>query len=395
MGTIRFRYCNPLKLLSTGLLLCLLPTDSTATLPLPPAPTIQATGAILLDYHSGQVLAEQQADLQHYPASLVKIMMSYVVGQALKTGTIQLSDQVVVSQEASDRIKFADSSKMFLKLGQRVPVADLQKGIIIQSGNDACVAMAEHIAGSESALVTLMNHYAQALQLANTRFINVHGLDHPDQYSSARDMARLASALIRELPEEYQHYQQKTFTYNGITQANRNTLLWDSSLQTDGIKTGGTSQAGFNLVASATDGDRRLIAVVLGAPTAAARAAEGKKWLQWGFRFFERHAIVASGDVVTKGRVWFGVQPEVPLGVVDALSLTLPRGRSQAVTTHYQLDGVLKAPLRQHQIVGLVRFELEGKLLAERPLQVLEPVACGSWLIRCRDTLTLWWHDKH
>lgn len=395
MITMRFRHGNPLKLLSSGLLLWLLPSYATVTLPPPPAPTIKATGAILLDYHSGQVLAEQQADLQHYPASLVKIMVSYVVGQALKTGTIALTDQVVISQEASDRIKFADSSKMFLKLGQRVPVADLQKGIIIQSGNDACVAMAEHIAGSESALVTLMNHYAQELKLVNTRFVNVHGLDHPDQYSSARDMARLTSALIRDLPEEYQLYQRKTFTYNGITQTNRNTLLWDSSLHTDGVKTGGTSQAGFNLVASATEGDRRLIAVVLGAPTSAARAAEGKKWLQWGFRFFERHLIAASSDVVTQGRVWFGAQPEVPLGLVDSLYLTLPRGLSQAVTTQVQLDGVLKAPLQQHQVVGRVRFELEGKVLAERPLQVLQPVAHGSLLARCSDTLMLWWRNQH
>jgi D-alanyl-D-alanine carboxypeptidase (penicillin-binding protein 5/6) len=321
-------------------------------------------------------------------------MVSYVVGQALKTGTIHLTDQVVVSQAASDRVKFADSSKMFLKLGQRVSVADLQKGIIIQSGNDACVAMAEHIAGSESALVALMNHYAQKLQLANTRFANVHGLDHPEQYSSARDISRLATALIRELPEEYQHYQQKTFTYNGITQPNRNTLLWDSSLQTDGVKTGGTSQAGFNLVASATEGDRRLIAVVLGAATPAARVAEGKKWLQWGFRFFERHAMAASGEVITKERVWFGAQPEVNLGLVEPLYLTLPRGQSQAVTTHYQLNKVLKAPVQQNQIVGSVRFELEGKVVAERPLQALQPVARGSLLIRCKDSLILWWHGK-
>jgi serine-type D-Ala-D-Ala carboxypeptidase (penicillin-binding protein 5/6) len=394
MVTIGCRYFSPLKLLGSGLLLCLFSGEATATLPLPTAPTLNAASAILVDYPSGQVLAEQQADSQHYPASLVKIMVSYAMGQALKAGIIHLSDQVFISQQASDRVKFADSSKMFLKLGQHVPVADLQKGIIIQSGNDACVAMAEHMAGSESALVTLMNHYAQALELTNTHFVNVHGLDHPDQYSSARDMARLASVLIRDLPEEYQHYRQKTFTYNGITQPNRNALLWDSSLQTDGVKTGGTTQAGFNLVASATEGDRRLIAVVLGASTAASRAAEGKKWLQWGFRFFERHLIAAADEVITQRRVWFGADPEVTLGLIEPLSLTLPRGRRQAVTTHYQLEGVLKAPLQHKQIVGNVRFELDGKVLTERPLQVLKPVNRGSLLSRFRDTLVLWWRDQ-
>ncbi|MEW9891441.1 MAG: D-alanyl-D-alanine carboxypeptidase family protein [Candidatus Symbiodolus clandestinus] len=363
-------------------------------LPLVPAPPLNGSSAILIDYHSGQVLAEQQADRQHYPASLIKIMISYVVGQALKSGTIQLTDQVTVSANAADRLKFADSSKMFLKAGQRVSVAELQKGIIVQSGNDACVAMAEHVAGSEAGLVALMNHYAQQLQLTNTHFTNVHGLDHPEQTTSARDMAQLARALIRDLPDEYHHYQQKSFTFNGITQNNRNTLLWDSSLQVDGVKTGCTSQAGFNLVATATEGERRLIAVILGAPTAAMRSVECKKWLQWGLRFFERQQLASAGETLTQAKVWFGQQSEAHLGISTPLYLMLPRGTDGKIVQHYHLNEHLTAPLQTHQVVGQIRFELDGKLLAERPLQVLKPVARGSWFIYCRDWLILWWQQK-
>lgn len=369
-----------------------LPLPSPPLLP-PSAPKIEAKSAILVDYHSGKVLIEQQADTPRYPASLVKIMTSYVVGQTLKAGTIRLTDQVTVGANAWGK-KFADSSKMFIELGKQVPVADLHSGIIIQSGNDACVALAEHIAGSEAVFVTLMNHYASILQLTNTNFVNVHGLDHTDQYSTARDIARLASALMTDLPHEYALYKEKTFSYNGITQMNRNALLWDSSLNVDGIKTGQTTRAGFNLAASATDGNMRLVAVVLGAPTLSARAESCKKLLQWGFRFFENRLMLNAGDVTTTERVWFGEQKQAQLGVVQPLYLTLPRNHGNRVTTHTVIDLPLKAPLLQHQVVGKVRFELDGQVIDQQPLRVLQAVARGSLLTRFRDTLALWWQDK-
>lgn len=254
------------------------PNDVNLTTVIPAVPQIDAESYILMDYNSGKVLAEMNADARRDPASLTKMMTSYVIGQSIRAGKISLDDQVTISKEAwaTGNPVFKGSSLMFLQAGTQVKVADLNRGIIIQSGNDACVAMAEHVAGSQDAFVNIMNNYVQALGLKNTRFETVHGLDAPGQYSSARDMAILGQAIIRDVPEEYSVYKEKEFYFNNIKQQNRNGLLWDTGLNVDGIKTGHTSAAGYNLVASATEGNTRLISVVMGGRTFKGREAESK-----------------------------------------------------------------------------------------------------------------------
>lgn len=224
---------------------------------IPDAPQIAAKGYVLMDYHSGKILAEKEMNTKLSPASLTKMMTSYVIGQELNRGNISLDDDVVISENAWAK-NYPDSSKMFIEVGTSVKVRDLNKGIIIQSGNDACVAMAEHVAGSEDAFVDLMNAWASSLNMTNTHFANVHGLDHPELYSTPYDMALLGQALIRDVPDEYALYAEQKFTYNGITQYNRNGLLWDKSMNVDGIKTGHTTNAGYSLVSSATE-DRKSV----------------------------------------------------------------------------------------------------------------------------------------
>ncbi|CAK8736411.1 D-alanyl-D-alanine carboxypeptidase DacA [Sodalis praecaptivus] len=256
---------------------------------IPGVPQIDAESYILIDYNSGKVLAEMNADARRDPASLTKMMTSYVIGQAIKAGKITPNDVVTVNKDAwaTGNPVFKGSSLMFLKPGDRVPVSQLNRGIILQSGNDACVAMADYVAGSQDAFVGLMNNYVSALGLQNTHFETVHGLDAPGQFSSARDMAMIGKALIRDVPDEYATYKEKEFTFNNIRQMNRNGLLWDSNLNVDGIKTGHTESAGYNLVASATEGQMRLISAVLGGHSMKGRENESRKLLTWGFRFLK------------------------------------------------------------------------------------------------------------
>ncbi|MEP1870524.1 MAG: D-alanyl-D-alanine carboxypeptidase family protein, partial [Paraglaciecola sp.] len=234
--------------------LCIFP--SSAAVVIPPAPSVASKGFVLMDFQTNNIIAEQNADIQIPPASLTKMMTSYVIGQELANGNISETDLVTISENAWAK-NFPDSSKMFIEVGKQVSVADLNRGIIIQSGNDACVAMAEHIAGSESAFATMMNMHAQKLGMNSTHFVNSHGLHDADHYTTPRDMALLSAALIRDVPEEYALYAEKEFTYNDIKQYNRNGLLWDKSLNVDGIKTGHTSDAGYSLITSATQGDMR------------------------------------------------------------------------------------------------------------------------------------------
>ncbi|MDD2342497.1 MAG: D-alanyl-D-alanine carboxypeptidase, partial [Tolumonas sp.] len=255
--------------------------------PIPSPPQITAKAYLLMDYNSGQLLFSENPDERLPPASLTKMMTSYVIGQELKSGRIKSTDMVTISKNAWAK-NYGDSSKMFIEVGKQVSVENLNKGIIIDSGNDACIAMAEHIAGSEDSFASLMNQWAAKLGMKNTHFVNAHGLYNPDHYSTAHDMAILARALIHDLPNEYAIYSQKDFTFNGIAQHNRNRLLWDKTLAVDGIKTGHVSQAGYNLVASAIGPENmRLISVVIGANSEQQRAAESKKLLTYGFRFYQ------------------------------------------------------------------------------------------------------------
>ncbi|MBS0854575.1 MULTISPECIES: D-alanyl-D-alanine carboxypeptidase DacA [Tatumella] len=362
---------------------------------IPGVPDIDAEAYILIDYNSGTVLAEKNADNRRDPASLTKMMTSYVIGQALKAGKIHQDDMVTVGQDAwaTGNPVFKGSSLMFLKPGDRVPVSKLTRGIVLQSGNDACVAMADYVAGSQDAFVGLMNNYVSALGLKNTHFKTVHGLDADGQYSSARDMALIGQALIRDVPDEYAIYKEKEFTFNNIRQTNRNGLLWDTSLNVDGIKTGHTNAAGYNLVASATEGKMRLISAVLGGHTYKGRETESKKLLTWGFRFFETVSPLKAGKDFASEPVWFGDTDNVQLGVDKDVYLTVPRGRAKDLKASYILSNTeLHAPLQKNQQIGTINFQLDGKIIARQPLVVLNDVKEGGFFSRIIDYIKLKFH---
>ena len=316
-------------------------------------PEVNAQSYILMDYHSGAVLTAVNADQRQYPASLTKMMTSYVVGQAIKQGKIHNSDMVTIGESAWGR-NFPDSSKMFLNLNQQVSVEDLNKGVIIVSGNDASVALAEHVSGTALNFVDTMNRYVQQFGLQNTHFTTPHGLDDPNQYSSARDMAIIGAHIIRDLPEEYKIYAEKDFTFNKIKQPNRNGLLWDKTMNVDGMKTGHTSQAGYNLVASATNpGNMRLISVVMGVPTYKGREVESKKLLQWGFSNFETLKALEANKAVSEQTVYYGDEGRVKLGVLQDSFITVPKGKQTQLKARYELNEKYLVQAKQRLIEAL------------------------------------------
>ncbi|WP_026960696.1 MULTISPECIES: serine hydrolase [Aliagarivorans] len=355
---------------------------------IPNAPLISAKAYYLIDFDSGRVLAAQNEQDRLAPASLTKIMTSYIIGHEVKSGNLGLDDTVTISKNAWSR-NFPDSSKMFIEVGKQVKVSDLNRGIMVQSGNDACVAMAEHIAGSEDAFTSLMNSWAEHLGMANTRFANSHGLDDDDQYTTAEDLAILAKAMIGNLPEQYAVYSEKSFTFNGITQHNRNSLLWDQSLNVDGMKTGHTSNAGYNLVSSATQDEMRLISIVLGAASPNARAAESKKLFNWGFRFFETVKPYSAGDSLAQQRIWMGDQEQVTLGLGEDVAVTIPRGQAENLKASFELTEELKAPLAQGSTVGKVFIQLGDEDIAEYPLITLNEVEQGGIFSRLMDYIKM------
>lgn len=362
---------------------------------IPGAPQIDAESWILIDYNSGKVLTEQNADSRRDPASLTKMMTSYVIGQAMKAGKFKDSDLVTIGNDAwaTGNPVFRGSSLMFLKPGMQVPVSQLIRGINLQSGNDACVAMADYVAGSQDAFVGLMNNYVNALGLQNSHFQTVHGLDAEGQYSSARDMALIGQALIRDVPNEYSIYKEKEFTFNGIRQTNRNGLLWDNSLNVDSIKTGHTDKAGYNLVASATEGQMRLISAVMGGRTFKGREAESKKLLTWGFRFFETVSPLKAGKEFASEPAWFGDNDRASLGVDKDVYLTIPRGRMKDLKASYVLTtSELHAPLQKNQVVGTINFQLDGKTIEQRPLVVLQEIQEGNFFGKIIDYIKLMFH---
>lgn len=363
-------------------------TAAAAPIVMPDAPQIAAKGYVLMDFHSGKILAEKEMDTKLSPASLTKMMTSYVIGQELARGNISPNDDVVISKNAWAK-NFPDSSKMFIEVGTTVKVSDLNRGIIIQSGNDACVAMAEHIAGSEDAFVDLMNAWASSLKMTNTHFANVHGLDDPNLYSTPHDMALLGQALIRDVPDEYALYSEQKFTYNGITQYNRNGLLWDKSMNVDGIKTGHTSNAGYSLVSSATEGKMRLVAVVMGTKDANARKSESKKLLSYGFRFFETVAPHKKGETFVEEQIWMGDKSTVALGVDEDTYVTLPRGQAKNLTASFVLEKELKAPIKKGDVVGKLYYQVDNEDVAQYPLLALEDVNEGSLFSRLWDYIIL------
>ncbi|EPH2042341.1 D-alanyl-D-alanine carboxypeptidase DacA [Proteus mirabilis] len=366
--------------------------DDTLKTMIPAVPNIEAESYILIDYNSGKVLAEKNADVRRDPASLTKMMTSYVIGQAIRAGKISNNDIVPIGEEAwaTGNPVFRGSSLMFLKPGDKVTVSQLTRGINLQSGNDACIAMASYVAGSQDTFVTMMNDYVKRLGLQNTQFQTVHGLDAPGQYSSARDMALIGAALIRDVPEEYAIYKEKEFTYNNIRQTNRNGLLWDTSLNVDGIKTGHTEAAGYNLVASATEGNMRLISAVMGGHSSKGRDAESKKLLTWGFRFFETVKPLQVGKEFAAEPIWYGDTDKVQLGVDKDVYLTIPRGRLKDLKASYVLDNVeLHAPVSKNQVVGTINFQLDGQVIEQRPLVVMNEVKEGGIFSRLIDYIKL------
>ncbi|MDA5549727.1 serine hydrolase [Yersinia massiliensis] len=371
---------------SAGLLLLPLPAAHAADDPA--VPPVDAKAYVLMDYNSGKVLAEANSDQRLDPASLTKIMSSYVIGQAIKAGKVHPDDLVTVGKDAwaTGNPALRGSSLMFLKPGDQVKLSDLNKGIVIQSGNDASIALADYVAGSQDSFVGLMNNYAKALGLTNTHFMTVHGLDAPGQYSTARDMAVLGQALIRDVPEEYALHKEKEFTFNNIRQINRNRLLWSSNLNVDGMKTGFTSGAGHNLVASATDGPMRLISVVLGAPSDRVRFSESEKLLTWGFRFYETVVPIKATKPFVTQKVWFGDTGQADLGVAEDAAITIPKGQMKNLKASYTLNQTeLRAPLAKHQVVGTIDFQLNGKTIEQRPLVVMNEIKEGGFFSRIWD----------
>lgn len=388
------------RLAAFGLTLALSAAASAADVPnlnttIPAVPDIEAESYILMDYHSGKILAEKNADIRRDPASLTKMMTSYVIGQAMNAGKFTPETMVTIGENAwaTGNPVFRGSSLMFLKPGERVSVSDLSRGINLQSGNDACVAMAEFVAGDQDTFVSQMNAYVSQLGLKNTHFKTVHGLDSEGQYSTARDMALIGQAMIRDVPNEYAIYKERSFTYNNITQQNRNDLLGDKSLNADGIKTGHTSGAGYNLVASAIEGDMRLISVVMGTKSAKARNAESKKLLTWGFRFFETVKPMQKDNPLVSEIVWFGDKDKVQLGVENDVYITIPRGRLKDLKAGFVLTNPeLHAPLAKNQVVGTINFQLDNQIIETRPLVVTEAVPEGNFFSRLIDYIRLLFH---
>ncbi|MEO9946225.1 MAG: serine hydrolase [Paraglaciecola sp.] len=374
--------------LLSGMAICLCIFPSSAAVVIPPAPSVASKGFVLMDFQTNNIIAEQNADIQIPPASLTKMMTSYVIGQELANGNISETDLVTISENAWAK-NFPDSSKMFIEVGKQVSVADLNRGIIIQSGNDACVAMAEHIAGSESAFATMMNMHAQKLGMNSTHFVNSHGLHDADHYTTPRDMALLSAALIRDVPEEYALYAEKEFTYNDIKQYNRNGLLWDKSLNVDGIKTGHTSDAGYSLITSATQGDMRLISVVMGTESERARKIENKKLLKYGFRFFETITPYKAGDSFVSHRIYMGDKETVDLGILEDTPINIPRGQSKNLEANFKLEKNLQAPLAKGEVVGTLYLQIEGEDIAEYPLVALQEVNEGGFIDRMIDFVKL------
>lgn len=356
----------------------------------PDPPDVAARAYVLMDYQTGDILVSHNADERLPPASLTKMMTSYVLGNEIKSGNVSPDDLVDVSKNAwAANPKFKGSSLMWIEVGKKVKLSELNKGMIIQSGNDACVAIAEHIAGTEDAFADLMNAYAKQLGMTNSHFMNAHGLPHENHYSSAHDLAILSRALIKNLPDEYQIYDQKEFTYNNIKQYNRNSLLWDKSLDVDGIKTGHTSEAGYSLVASGTQDGMRLISVVIGTKSEQARRDESKKLLTYGFRFYESVTPYQAGAVFAHERVWFGKDENIDLGVLQDISLTIPRGKAQDLQASFELNKRPEAPITKGQKLGQVHLTLDGKDVASYPLVALQDVERGSWFSQMIDHIVL------
>ena len=351
-----------------------------ADLPIPKPPSTGAKSFIIMDHGSGNVLAEENSEVSVDPASITKLMTAYVVFNELQSNNIALSDIVTISEKAWR----TPGSRMFVEIGKQVPVEALLQGMIVQSGNDATVALAEYVAGSEDSFAALMNKHAEAIGLTGSHFMNSTGLPDENHYMTAKDIAILSSLLIRKYPEYYRWYSQKEYTYNDITQQNRNTLLWrDESV--DGLKTGHTDSAGYCLVTSAKKDGMRLITVVLGTDSISARADASQALLNYGFRFFETHKLYDAGTQLTTSRIWKGSSETIALGIDDALYVTIPRGQYESLDASMNIDQRIMAPVTAGQALGTVQVTLGEKVVASQPLVSLQSIGEGSFWQRITD----------
>nr|WP_240609812.1 D-alanyl-D-alanine carboxypeptidase family protein [Halomonas endophytica] len=347
---------------------------------IPAPPQIAAKSWFLMDADSGRVLVEHNADERLPPASLTKLMTAYLVERELDRGNISLDDTVRVSENAWR----TGGSKMFIEVNNDVAIRDLLYGIIIASGNDASVAVAEHLAGGEAPFADLMNQHATRLGLQNTNFTNATGLPHPEQYSSARDMALLSRYIINDYPEHYAIYSEKYFTYSDIRQPNRNRLLWRDPT-VDGLKTGWTTEAGYGLVASAKRDDMRLISVVMGTSSEEARAQETQKLLSYGFRYYETMNLYEQGAVLNSPRIWGGDKNELRLGVDEDVFMTVPRARNEELSARLDIRQDMTAPISQGERVGTLEVRLGDDIVGEQPLVALESIEEGGIFKRLLD----------
>ncbi len=376
---------SPFRLSAIALIVLCLSSLALARPALIPAPPqVSASSYILLDADSGEVIVESNSRQELPPASLTKMMTAYIVEAEVAAGNINLYDEVPVSVKAWR----TGGSKMFIKEGSKVVLEDLLKGVVIQSGNDASIALAEYVAGSEDAFADIMNQQAVMLGMTNTHFMNATGLPAEGHYSTAADLAVLAKAIIQDYPEQYALYADKYFTYNNIRQPNRNRLLWrDKSV--DGLKTGHTEEAGFCLVASAVRDNMRLVSVVMGTNSEEARAKETQKLLNYGFRYYKTHQLYAPAEELTTSRVWGGLTDQVSLGVAQNVIVTIPRGHKDALDAKIDLDPTIKAPIEVGQEFGRLVVKLDGEIVVNESLVALEPVEEGGFFKRIWDWIKL------
>jgi len=369
-----------------------LPPASDA-LPIPAAPKVTGTSWVLMDHASGNVLAGEGYDTRLEPASITKVMTSYVIAAEMAGGKVKGDDQVMMTENAwRSGGAGTDGSYSGFEVNKTAPLLEMEKGMVVQSGNDAAIALAEHVAGSTDAFASLMNQYAARIGMKNSHFVNPHGLSAEGHYSTAHDLALLGRALSRDYPVAYSYNKIKEFTVGPITQPNRNLLLWRDST-VDGIKTGHHSGAGYCLMASAKRGDQRLVSVAMGSTSENQRAVDSQALLNWGFRFYETHRLYDGNKPISKQKVWKGAADEVQLGVAAPMLVSTPRGKYAQLKPSMELPKTLVAPIAKGQKIGTVKVMLDGKVVAQRPLVALNAVEEGGFFKRMWDELMMWWES--
>jgi D-alanyl-D-alanine carboxypeptidase (penicillin-binding protein 5/6) len=377
------------------------PAAATAAMPVPPAPV--PTGAkawLLMDFDTGQILAGQNIDERMEPASITKVMTSYVVAAEMKNGKIKGDDLVTMSERAwREGGAGTEGSFSGFELNSRNKLSDVEKGLSVQSGNDAAIALAEHTAGSVESFASLMNSYAQRIGMKNSHFTNPHGLPDPNHYTTAHDLALLGRAMIRDFPEQYAYNSMKEFTVGSITQHNRNGLLWREGSGVDGIKTGHTSSAGYCLLASAKRGNQRFVSIVMGIPSKSQsegfrlRETGNLNLLEWGFRFFESHKLYDANKPIATHQVWKGTENTVGLGLAAPLVISVERGRYSQLKPMMDVPKSLVAPIKKGQVIGKLRVSLDGKPIAERPIIALQAIEEANFIKRLWHDLLIWWES--